>query len=234
MSLKKSFIKSRNSFKVTFKVPEQVNPDGRDIRVLGSFNNWSWDDAPSLKPSRGTFKVDVELEAGKEYSYRYLVDRDYWVNDVNADAYEATQFDNVENCVVILEQPETAVKKPVAKKTVAKKPVAKKSVTKKTEVKKSTTAKAKPAIKKTTKVDFKKIEGVGPKIAKLLTEAGYTTYEDLANAKKKDLTAILSEAGKRFQMHDPSTWAKQSKLLAQGNLDELAKLQAELKGGKKA
>ena len=130
MSLKKSFIKSRNSFKVTFKVPKQVNPDGKDIRVLGSFNNWSWEDAPSLKPSRGTFKVDVELEAGKEYTYRYLIDQDYWVNDGSADAYEATPFENVENCVVILEQPEITVKKATVKKAAAKKPVAKKTVAK--------------------------------------------------------------------------------------------------------
>ena len=216
MSLKKSFIKSRNSFKVTFKVPKQVNPDGKDIRILGSFNNWNWEDAPSLKPSQGTFKVDVELEAGK-YSYRYLVDREYWVNDGNADAYEATQFENVENCVVFLEQPAVTAKKPVAKKAPAKKAVSKK-----------------PTAKKVVKVDFKKIEGVGPKIAKLLTDAGYKTYEDLAKAKKKDLTAILTSAGKRYQMHDPSTWAKQSKLLAQGKLEDLAKLQGELKGGKKA
>ncbi len=224
MSLKKSFIKSRNSFKVTFKVPEQVNPEGKEIRILGGFNNWSWEEAPALKPTNGTFKVDVELKAGSTYEYRFMVDQSYWLNDGLADAYTPSPYDNVENCVVVLDLPETA-SSVAAPSVAAPKKVAKKASKKTTPVAKSKTE---------VKVDFTKIEGIGPKIASLILEAGYITYEDLAKAKKKELTAILSAAGKRFQMHDPSSWAKQSKFLAQGNLVALKKLQDELKGGRKA
>jgi hypothetical protein len=34
-------------------------------------------------------------------------------------------------------------------------------------------------------------------------------------------------------MHDPGTWARQSKIAATGNWDKLYKLQDELKGGRK-
>ena len=102
--------------------------------------------------------------------------------------------------------------------------------------KKTVAAKAKTVKKaapKSTKADdLKKIEGVGPKIAGLLNEAGIMTFADLGKAKKADLTAILEKAGTRYKSHDPTTWPKQSKLAAAGKWDELKTLQDELMGGK--
>ncbi|RME13236.1 MAG: 50S ribosomal protein L17, partial [Bacteroidetes bacterium] len=37
----------------------------------------------------------------------------------------------------------------------------------------------------------------------------------------------------RYKMHDPTTWPQQAALAAKGEWDKLAKLQKELKGGKK-
>jgi hypothetical protein len=80
--------------------------------------------------------------------------------------------------------------------------------------------------------DITKIEGIGPKIAVLLKEKGITTFDDIANAKAKDLKVILSEAGSKFAVHDPTSWPKQAKLAAKGDWSKLAKLQAELNAGK--
>ncbi|MCB9273654.1 MAG: 50S ribosomal protein L27, partial [Lewinellaceae bacterium] len=52
--------------------------------------------------------------------------------------------------------------------------------------------------------------------------------------KKATLQQILEAAGPRYKMHDPATWANQAKLAAKGEWDKLAKLQDELKGGKKS
>jgi predicted flap endonuclease-1-like 5' DNA nuclease len=82
------------------------------------------------------------------------------------------------------------------------------------------------------KDDLKKIEGVGPKIEELLNQAGITTFATLAKTATDKLKSILDAAGKRYQIHDPSTWAKQAKLAADGKWDELTKWQGELKGGK--
>ncbi len=76
------------------------------------------------------------------------------------------------------------------------------------------------------------IEGIGPKIQELLNKAGIATFEQLAITSPDTLKKILDDAGSRFQMHDPSTWAAQAKLAAAGRMDELKVLQAELKGGK--
>lgn len=81
--------------------------------------------------------------------------------------------------------------------------------------------------------DLSIIEGIGPKIAELLVKGGIVTFADLAKAKPAAIQTILDAAGKRYQMHDPATWPKQAALARDGKTAELAKLQAELKGGRK-
>ena len=88
-------------------------------------------------------------------------------------------------------------------------------------------------VSKKAKDNLQKIEGIGPKIAELLTKAGIKTFTDLSAAKKTTLKSILEAAGSRYKMHDPSTWAKQAKLAAKGKWDKLATLQDELSGGRK-
>jgi large subunit ribosomal protein L21 len=92
----------------------------------------------------------------------------------------------------------------------------------------------KAVVKKTDKGDdLKKIEGVGPKIASILTEAGYETFAKLAKADPEKIREILLEkGGKRYAMHNPETWPKQAELAAAGKWDELKKWQDELDGGR--
>ena len=92
MNLSKTFIKTRNSYKVSFKLPDYVNSEGKEVRVVGDFNDWNWDNAPIMKSVKGGYKIDVELEAGKKYEYRYLIDRYIWVNDEIADQYIPSPF----------------------------------------------------------------------------------------------------------------------------------------------
>ncbi len=99
------------------------------------------------------------------------------------------------------------------------------------------TKKATPKKKATPSATAKKsnltvIEGIGPKIQELLNAAGITNFDQLAKATPANLKKILTNAGTRFQMHDPSTWAAQAKLAAAGKMEELKVLQVELKGGK--
>lgn len=79
--------------------------------------------------------------------------------------------------------------------------------------------------------DLVRIEGIGPKVAKVLVHAGITTFEDLAQAKAADVQRVLDKAG--MQMMNPEGWIDQAKLAAQGNWDGLEKLQKKLKGGRK-
>ena len=80
--------------------------------------------------------------------------------------------------------------------------------------------------------DLKKIEGIGPKIAEILNNAGINTFADLANSTPEKVRELLTEAGPRFASHDPTTWPKQSKMAADGEWEALEKWQDELDGGK--
>jgi small subunit ribosomal protein S1 len=115
-----------------------------------------------------------------------------------------------------------------AEKAAAKK----KEPAKAKEAKPAAKAKATKAAKADKGDDLKKIEGIGPKIAGLLTEAGIGDFEALSGAELDRLKEILEEAGSRYKMHDPTTWPEQAKLAFEGKWDELKELQDKLKGGK--
>jgi len=103
----------------------------------------------------------------------------------------------------------------------------------KTKAKTSASAKITlPSGKKIKADDLKLVEGVGPKIEGLLQAAGIKTWADLAGADTDRLKAILDEAGSQYNMHDPSTWAKQAQLANDGNWEELETYQEHLKGGR--
>jgi large subunit ribosomal protein L20 len=82
--------------------------------------------------------------------------------------------------------------------------------------------------------DLKLIEGIGPKIAEILAAAGISTFAKLAATDVAKLSEILAAAGSKFATHDPATWPQQSKLAAEGKMDELKALQDELQGGRAA
>ncbi|MFN8382683.1 MAG: helix-hairpin-helix domain-containing protein [Anaerolineales bacterium] len=89
--------------------------------------------------------------------------------------------------------------------------------------------------KKSTKKDaddLTKIEGIGPKVVKVLKEAGITTFEELSHAKVGDLQKALDSSG--LHMMSPESWVEQAKLAEKGDWQKLEKLQSELKGGRKA
>ncbi|MEO1262634.1 MAG: 50S ribosomal protein L27 [Bacteroidota bacterium] len=82
------------------------------------------------------------------------------------------------------------------------------------------------------KDDLRKVEGIGPKIASLLNEAGILTFADLAATEASRVKEILNEAGPRYGFHDPTTWPEQAKMAAEGRWDDLKKWQDESDGGK--
>ena len=76
------------------------------------------------------------------------------------------------------------------------------------------------------------IEGVGPKAAEALVAAGIDTFVKLASASSDSVKAILEASTSKLSHLDPTTWALQAQLAADGKMDELKKLQDELNGGK--
>lgn len=84
--------------------------------------------------------------------------------------------------------------------------------------------------KKAPADNLTKIEGIGPKVAKVLNEGGISTFEELSNASVENLQRLLNDAG--LQMMNPASWPEQAKLAADGDWDALKELQDQLSGGR--
>jgi len=132
--------------------------------------------------------------------------------------------------------------KPAAKKAETKKPEAKKEVIKKEEKKveekpteEKTVAKKADNVKKSSAKaeNLTKIEGIGPKIAGILNDAGIDSFKKLSKKTAEEISAILVEAGgNAYNRFETTTWPEQAKLASEDKWDDLKKWQEELKGGK--
>ena len=81
--------------------------------------------------------------------------------------------------------------------------------------------------------DLEVIEGIGPKIAGLLHDAGIHMFWELAETPTARMQTILDAAGPNYKLANPSTWAMQSGLAAENRWAELRKTQDELNAGVK-
>ncbi len=80
--------------------------------------------------------------------------------------------------------------------------------------------------------DLTKIEGIGPKAAEVLHEAGINSFAKLAESKAEDIKEILEKSGGHFNAQDPTSWPEQAQLAADEKWDELKELQDKLIAGR--
>lgn len=102
MSVKKQYLKTKPVCKTTFRLPKEAVPNAKRVHVVGEFNNWDIYATPMKKLKGGDFTVTLDLESGREYQYRYLIDEVTWENDWDADKYVPSAYGNCENSVVIV------------------------------------------------------------------------------------------------------------------------------------
>ena len=69
---------------VTFQMPASVWADS--LFLVGDFNQWDKHSHPMRQRADGVWEITLELDAGREYQYRYLVNGTDWQNDWNAEA----------------------------------------------------------------------------------------------------------------------------------------------------
>ena len=95
----KKFLKSKPVCKATFTLPTEAVQGAKKVVLVGDVNDWDAEAGIKMKKQKNVYKTTVELETGKEYEFRYLLDGETWENDWAADKYVATPF-GVENSVV--------------------------------------------------------------------------------------------------------------------------------------
>ena len=99
MSLKKQVLKSKPVCKVTFRFTNEIAQGAERVTLVGDFNNWDEGALEMKKLKSGEFTSLIELEKGKSYQFRYLVNGKDWYNDLEADSYVTNSF-GAENSVV--------------------------------------------------------------------------------------------------------------------------------------
>jgi 1,4-alpha-glucan branching enzyme len=102
MSIKKQYLKNKPLCKVTFLIPKEAVVTGKKVYLVGDFNGWDHDATPMKKQKDGAFSVTLNLEQGREYQFRYLIDGTKWENDWNADKYVPSSFGDAENSAIVL------------------------------------------------------------------------------------------------------------------------------------
>ena len=177
--------------KIKFLLPAENTNDADACILLGEFNNWDVTAGIHLKKQAdGSMTAEVELVAGQDYQYRYLLSNGSWVNDDGEKTSSEMSGYSVENCIIRVPVP--------AKKIKEIKPGSSKPKTTKTKA----AVKAKPLEEKD---DLTKIEGIGKKIEALLHKSNVSSYSQLSKTSIKAIKEILNAAGSKFSMHDPGS-----------------------------
>ena len=102
MTIKKQYLKDKPVCKVTFKIPADAGNLAKTAKVLGEFNNWSFTANPMKRLKNGAFTATLDLEKGRGYQFRYLLDERNWQNETDADKFVPSPYSDSENSVIIV------------------------------------------------------------------------------------------------------------------------------------
>lgn len=105
MATKKQYLKVRNACKVTLVLPkdqvlESLDSDVESAAVVGDFNDWNPQAHPMTRRKNGDFSATLELEPGRAYEFRYVLDRGHWLNELEADGVAPTPYGDAHNSVI--------------------------------------------------------------------------------------------------------------------------------------
>lgn len=85
--VKKKFFKTKQEVEVAFEIEPG---EAQHVELLCEANGW---EPIEMKKSKdGSFRTKLRLPKGRQFQFRYLVDRTTWINDEAADAYCVNEF----------------------------------------------------------------------------------------------------------------------------------------------
>ena len=105
MSIRKEIIPEEGICKITFTLTKTLVDHPKEVALVGDFNDWDPQKNFMKKSQKGWFEDTIELPLGKDYQFRYLIDKCNWENDWQADAFAPTPYSETHNMVVICNLP---------------------------------------------------------------------------------------------------------------------------------
>jgi 1,4-alpha-glucan branching enzyme len=90
---------------ISFAIPASLWADR--VHLVGDFNGWDRESLPFRLNGWDDWQVEVELERGREYHFRYLIDGEDWRNDRHADLHTMGSDGILDSVVIAQLSPET-------------------------------------------------------------------------------------------------------------------------------
>ncbi|SLM32316.1 Isoamylase protein-like protein [Desulfamplus magnetovallimortis] len=104
MSITKRYLKSKPICKTKFTISSSEAGDAEKAFLSGDFNGWDISSLPMQKLKNGDFTITIDLDCGREYHFKYLMDGIKWQNDPDADDYRPSPYLDSDNCIVIIDR----------------------------------------------------------------------------------------------------------------------------------
>lgn len=84
--------------RVTFELPSTMWAER--VNLVGEFNDWDTAATPMVhQRNDANWRATVELEPGRRYRFRYLVDGKEWLNDWRADDHAENPYGSFDSVV---------------------------------------------------------------------------------------------------------------------------------------
>jgi 1,4-alpha-glucan branching enzyme len=100
MSISKRYIKSRDVYRIDFTLSDYAQDHATKVSIVGDFNGWHSEKDMMKKEKSSRFTGTIELPAGKDYQFRYLIDNYNWETDWDADGLAKTPYYETYNSVI--------------------------------------------------------------------------------------------------------------------------------------
>jgi len=103
--IKKAGTNSGPCVRVTFILPSAIL--AKRVNLVGDFNGWDTHATPMRHDgSRAQWAVSLDLEAGRRYRFRYLVDDREWLNDWCADDHVENPYGSYDSVIDLTRLPQ--------------------------------------------------------------------------------------------------------------------------------
>ena len=104
--IKKEPAGKKGFVRITFELPS--NMWAERVNLVGEFNDWDTTATPmSRHRSDANWKATLDLEQGKQYRFRYLVDGKEWLNDWHADDHVENPYGSYDSVIDLTAPGET-------------------------------------------------------------------------------------------------------------------------------
>jgi 1,4-alpha-glucan branching enzyme len=103
--IRKRHSSSPGKVTVAFEIPGSIWAER--VNLVGDFNDWDRESLPFRQNRAGNWQIELELEEGCEYRFRYLLDGEHWRDDWQADSFAPNPYGTYDSIIVAEVSPET-------------------------------------------------------------------------------------------------------------------------------